>query len=714
MESAASVFRIAKKSEPLCVIGAWCNKTGRLKEHIDDFGKAVGDICGVAVPLLLKPKTITQPTILVGLINKATLARRILNEDQILKTGAGSALVKASEASRSMLFPEDLGDQGYIVHPTTRNSHPVLILVANTNQGIYYGLLALQDRIHKRKGVFCIADIGSRLLPVLNKPLFKSRSMASFISGPCFIKPGQCEREFGGDHRAFIDWMASHRINHLLDWSFTPDAGVGFESKRFPELVNRLHPNVKNEYMADMLAYARKRYIDTWLFFKLPFRDYARDKSNADSQPVYVTRNTSGGDAGIMPHVETPCFDVDRFEGKTIRFVCMSDKRTKRFWKEYIEELLLRYKDIGGVGCEVGEHLTPYCQCPSCKGRTLELGQEFFRIMAKTARKINPAMKLWFYQAKGATRMMQDRSEFPDAVQIDWGNRTEPWEMGRSVPRGDWYLYHTGSESSAEPGIRKACSILSRHRVDGIQIRATSFKEWDHKYHAFNTFTWNPDLSLADFAHLQTIREQRKANPSDAKLYRTWMEYVEANNTLNYSDLVIRKTPSPWLEHEDTQAKCDEWRADLDQQLSAIKRPSKRVAFIRDALLEMECRLEEFASDFSIITNGMEISKPWPGIIVLSPGGYVQTDLNLRPTSYRIRLAMKNFGSDECVLRALINGKVVGEYTLAPSDAAKDSVNGWSGSALSYTVTLPGTQTFRVELVSGEAGAFHKIRAEAE
>ena len=76
----------------------------------------------------------------------------------------------------------------------------------------------------------------------------------------------QWAKEWGNndeyDYRGFIDWLASHKINHLNMWLFNLAFGIAYDSLRFPECVNRHHPNVKNEFISDMIEYAHKRHIE--------------------------------------------------------------------------------------------------------------------------------------------------------------------------------------------------------------------------------------------------------------------------------------------------------------------------------------------------------------------------------------------------------------------------------------------------------------------
>ncbi|HBE04722.1 MAG: hypothetical protein A2096_13045 [Spirochaetes bacterium GWF1_41_5] len=703
-----NVFDLSAGQRNICCIYAWGSSKERESYGLSDFMGGVNGITNAKIPLHCNKNKINSPAILCGLLNKSSLIRTILNEEKILYTGSNIDNILASTRGLHMLFPKDLGDEGFIVY-LAHSHYPLLIVTANTAAGLYYGLQTIKNRIYKKGKKYSIGDLGTRLLPVLHTPKFKYRSMATFFSGPCFLLPGQWEKEFKGSHRAFIDWMAGHRFNHLLDWSFTPDAGTGFQSRQFPGLINKIHPNVKNEYFKDMLNYAHKRNIKVWLFFKIPFRDYTLTMSNTMSPKEFILER-NGDDSGIMNHVKLPGFDLKKFRGKYIRFACLSQKNTKIFWQSYIKELLTLYPEIDGLGCEIGEHLHSYCQCPECRGKEYHRGYEFFKMMADTACSIKPGIRLWFYRAQGAVEILQHKNNFPGITMIDWNELTESWEMGRSRPRGDWFLYHTGTNEKAEPGIRKACGIINRYGLQGLQIRAVKYREWDHKYNAFSEFTWNPDLSLKDFAHLNTIREERRLDTHTEQVYFNWLKYIEAKATLEYKNEILDAAPEYWLKKEESRKKMQEAKQNLDRLLAVKRKCSERVQFIRISLFREENTQNILAGNFLKIQHADASAIPWEGVLVFGPGGYAETGFAAEPAKYQIRLVVKNIKPMAAEITARINGIPLSRFTLLQAETPVESQSGWSIHCFNHHIKKNGIYKIRIELTAGDSCLFHRFR----
>ncbi len=515
MPAVGMPFVLTSNGRAACAIVS--DATGRRRPRAAAMQLAEGfrALSGINLPVLKSDAAIRTPAICLGILGRSRLIRDLLAGDQVLLSGAGERNTRATVLSNLTLYPEDLGGQGFVVYGARCQGQPTLILTANTEQGLAYAVQTLLSRIYLEDGAWRIFGLGTRFLPALNRPAFAVRSLATFISGPCYMFPGQWEKEFGRDYRRFLDWMSGHKFNHLLDWSFTPDAGIGYRSKRFPELVNHLHPNVRHEYMPGMLRYARQRHIKTWLFFKLPFLDYTGDKSGPHCPLI-------GEDRPIVSAVRTAAAAGRR--GQSLRMVCLSRPQTRNFWRQYIAELVTRYPEIDGLGCEVGEHLSSYCACPACKGREQERGYEYFKLMADTARRIKPSLKLWFYRAAGAARIEERRSEFGDITMIGWGF------TGNLGPRGVPCRAATGF-SAIPATMSMPRRICASRRAPSAGTGLTAFKsagrnmamEWEAKYRAFEELTWNPDLSLSDLAVLNTIRAERRYDRELADIYLQWM-----------------------------------------------------------------------------------------------------------------------------------------------------------------------------------------------
>ena len=709
-------FELAKDRQALCCVINESHGNQDLPVQIRELRDFVKELSGAEMPVFLNDKGMETPAIIIGLLDHSPLIREILRNDEILMRKEEENKYKMAVLSALTLFPSDMGEQGFLVYDAQYKGQTVLIITANTEHGLSYAVETIKNRIYENNETWQIFGIGTRFLPVLNRPAFKHRSIATFLSGPCYLYPGQWEKEFKGGYKEFIDWMSGHKMNHLLDWSFTLDTGIGFRSERYPGLVNELHPNVRNEYMPAMLAYAQKKHIKTWLFFKVPFRDYAMNKSCSESAAHQVNLKTTAMDEVIIPNVKTPCFDPKKMDGKTIRFVCMSDTRTSKFWEEYIREIVTRYPLLDGIGCEMGEHMEHYCQCSKCKCRELKLGYEYFKIMADTARKIKPDIKFWFYRAAGAGLIAERKAEFGDVTMIGWGF-TALWDLRRSVPREDWFLCHTGTEEHAEDLLRKSVNTLSRNSVEGIQIRGSKYKEWEGKFRAYDEFTWNPDMSLEDFALINILRAERKIDPVVAEIYLNWMRFVEADRTLKFNYGTIKQLPAEWMEAENFLEIREKAKAVLDNFLKDYKGSSVIIEKIKAGLRDLEFSRWQAEHSYDLVAgcdfsvaNAEKTSVPWEGVLILRKEGFAEKEVRLSVGEYLIETVLKCFSSAACKVNLLVSGQTEAIFPVEPTDLDKKSTNGWVVPSAKIDVKKDGLYNIRVQLAQGDGCAFHRLK----
>ncbi len=687
-------FYLIKDEKPVCVLQD-CQMPSAAGEVLS---RGLKNLTGIKIPLFSDESAGELPVLMLGLLEHSPVIREILAREQILLAGAQAEGKRLTPAGNLMLFPEDLGSQGFVIYGTTRENRAVLLLTANTEQGLYYAVQTLLNRLYKEGRDWRVFGIGTRFLPVLNRPAFEQRSLASFISGPCFMMPGQLMREFNGDYRGFIDWLGEHKFNHFLDWSFTLDAGIGYDSRQYPESVNLLHPNVKKEYMSGLLDYAHERHIEVWLFFKLPFRDYAEDKSNAYGPQCKH-------DAIISTQVRT--HDFDQSKKHPLQMVCLSDPKTKKFWRDHIAELLTRYPAIDGLGCEIGEHLESYCRCPACEGRTQELGYEYYKIMVETARRLKPQIKLWFYRAAGAAMVAERRAEFGNPIMIGWGY-TLFWHSGRSVPRGDWFLCHTGDTEHAEAYLLNAARILSRENFAGIQIRGTKYKEWESKYRAFEEFTWLPDLSLEDFAVLNVIREEREINRSLINLYTQWLLWLEAEEALKFEMPLRAPMPEAWLKDGQFAERSRKAAALVPALLKKIEKPTVMSRHIAKEFRRINYSYPLRAGEFSVKSQADTCDNPWLGILSFKPGGYAEHEVWLGEGDYKAVAVLKNLGRTPCRVLLKLNGELIWSSAVQPTQAA-EALKGWVSENISWHLPETGLCRLRLELAEGEYCQIHRL-----
>ncbi len=704
-------FEIARAGVPLVSVEYSADIVATARVEINLFAEKLSEKAGICLPAAPVAVNNSGNRIIAGLLSESLIFDILTNAD-ILGDSGKDELLSRPESS-GILFATDVSSQGFVVCQVEEKSGAALLVVAaNTAQGLFYGLETVVDRVCHDGNVVSVIGVGSNLFPVLNNPVFEKRSMAAFMSGPCYMSPGQWEKDFNGDYRAFVDWLANHKFNNFLDWSFTLDAGVGFKSERFADLVNYSHPNIKYDYLGEMIDYAASRYIDIWLFFKLPFRDYLMDKStpHCPSMPVSVNA-PAGHDYGIVNHVKTAAFDAERLEGQKLPFVCLSLQKTKDFWRDYIHELVTLYPKLGGIGCELGEQLISFCKCPACEGRQMELGFEYYQIMVETARKINPEIKLWFYRAHAAYNVMLRKNEFTDITMIDWGEPIDAWEAKRSVPRGDWFLYHTGAKEFAEGALKGATEILRQHNFEGIQIRGTRFKEWEHKFNAFKEFTWNPDLSLEDFARLNNIAEYGTEDAEAQKIYSLWMRLIRLKLTVNYYSKLSGRTPVEERRYQCLQDEYSCMQQECDKLLATSQIKDGIVGKIKHHLVASKINHDCLAGDFSEIYNCTELAEPWEKILMLNTGSWAKNTLFLLPGLYSVALVCRNYSSEPATLRISCNGSKMEDFVIPPGDHDAPSIEtDWAVPNTELNVTKELQYKFTIELIDGVNCAFHRLR----
>jgi len=345
-----------------------------------------------------------------------------------------------------------------------------------------------------------VDGFGTRLMPIVNTPAFKYRSLQTAVGGPDFLGSGQYMREFGYDYKSFVDWLVSHKINNILlhDTCFT--WGICYDSKRFPELVNRDHPNVKKDYMGDIIKYGRKRGLTVFFAHNVPDRCDFIVKARPEL-------------AGVNKD-ETP---------KRGTF-CLNKPEVLELWKAYWDETLGRYPGVEAIGCQFGEHLRARCQCEVC-GSDKYFGKQlqFFDAMVEVARSRRPPVKYWIWRVPGAKDIIERKADYPDLVDIDWRLKFRPFMLGHRT-EADWYLYHHHG-NNPEFGIKQVSVALQSQQVEGMQIRAVQFEEKDRMHQCYEEFTWNPGLSLEDYAHLYTIKVLRK---KDEAVRAAYAHYIRA------------------------------------------------------------------------------------------------------------------------------------------------------------------------------------------
>lgn len=471
------------------------------KMKVDDdlhFAEILADtikeISGVKVAIAdISDKIVTDRQVLIGTPNDIPLLKMLLTNNTEYKT--------QSNVDSSSLLPENLGDQGFIIHKIKQEGKEYLVLTARTALGILYAVNTLQDRLHMEAGQLIADGFGTGLLRIVNIPAFRYRSLQTAVGGPDFLGSGQYMKEFGYDYKSFVDWLASHKINNILlhDTGFT--WGICYDSKRFPELVGQDHPNVKKDYIGDIIKYGRNRGVTVLLAHNMPDRCH------------FIVR--------VYPELAGT---IDANNIPSTHVLCLNNPKVMEIWKGYWDEILDYYPGVEAIGCQFGEGVGPThrCQCKVCGSNQYYAKQlEFFDAMVQIARSKNPPVKCWIWRVPGAKDIVTSKNNYPDLIDIDWRQRFRAFMLGYRA-KGDWYLYHHGGDNP-EFGVKEVCMALQEQRIEGIQIRAVQFKEQDILFQALEEFTWNPELSIDDYAHLYTIKVLRKKDKDVANAYAAYI-----------------------------------------------------------------------------------------------------------------------------------------------------------------------------------------------
>ncbi len=513
----------------------------------------------------------------------------ILEKDEVLSSSGDLDLLLTSTASTHIFIPADLGKQGFVIYKTSGRvagkamSNQRLLLTGNTPQACLYAVSTLIDRLHIQDGRLIVDKLNTRFLPMVNIPAFEYRSVATNIGGPDWLGHNQWEKEWGNgeeyDYRGFIDWLASHKISHLNMWLFDLAFGIAYDSQRFPECVNRHHPNVKNEFISDMIKYAHKRHIEIFVFVDFPDNWTAVIKAypdlagkNVDTEALLNTEEEKW--ATYQKYGEV---GGERFRANS--WVCASNPKTMEFWEGYWNELLSRYPDIDGIGGQFEEHQSYRCDCPNCEKSFFQLQWKFFERMSEIAHKKNPNIKLWAYRSWGARDILKNREKLPKKlIWIDWGTQAQPFIVKKSTPRGDWYLYHRSRGQWYEDGLKQCAMACHQKRIDGFQMRGVQYKELDRMYQAFGEFSWNPYLSVEDYAHLYVIKRLRRKDKELSCAYAHYIRAVGLKEMLDYP-----KISEEWRNEEAYQNKFESEVQQLRKQLDSLKRESEFATELRNA-----------------------------------------------------------------------------------------------------------------------------------
>lgn len=269
---AAINFSLAEDGKPKCEIVLPETASEVTRHAATRLQTAVAEISGVTLPIVSESKPASSASrVLLGTLTENRQTTELLGEKRLVVSLAD----REQEALKEVLVPENLGPEGFVIYAGDYQGHASLVLTGRTTIAVLYAVETLVDRIYVEAGRVLAGPLVSEITPVMNEPAFPVRSIATNLGGPDWVAGGQWEQEWAGrdgsyDWRGFIDWMASHKINNLDAWIFNLAFGIAYDSKRFPEVVNQHHPNVKHEFMKSLIDYAHSRGIGVFTMIDFP------------------------------------------------------------------------------------------------------------------------------------------------------------------------------------------------------------------------------------------------------------------------------------------------------------------------------------------------------------------------------------------------------------------------------------------------------------
>ena len=536
---AAETFELVRDGKPASVIVVG---QGPGDEHAARLlARTIAEITGVDLPMVdAGDSPEGRDLVHVGTLSREGEAMDVLREKRSLVSWAD----REQDLYKRMNIPADLGDEGFIFDAARQGSQGHLVLGGATRQGTLYAAVTASQRLCLEGDSLSIRHIDTILQPRINTPLFRNRSVATVLGGPDFIAARRWEKDWGRpdgtyDWRGFVDFLVGHKINNLSCWTFNLAWGIVYDSARFPEMVNRRHPNAKKEFMRDLIDYAAEQGIDTWLMLDFPenwtgvikARPHLAGKNidvarlpDGEAWESYMTGD-SNLDVGRDLTTETVRASNAEAVRRTVGWVCGAEPEVKEIWREYIQELLERYPNVRGIGGQFGEHPGQRCDCSTCSERYFDIQREFFDELVKTAHDHDREIVPWVYDSLGTREITKAAEGYPGFVNLDWGRHELAYKFhtGRQVPRSNWYFQNGLGGRWQESLVRFGTRTLASLGHVGYQVRGVLYRDHDEAYHALQEFTWNRALDEEGFALLHVLRRYHREDKALAALYASWI-----------------------------------------------------------------------------------------------------------------------------------------------------------------------------------------------
>lgn len=447
------------------------------------------------------------------------------------------AVAKSSVLRRQFLYAEDLGEQGFFIYKPNENT---LILCGGSVRGTFYAVQTLVNHLYLENGNLQVENLHTERFPIFNQPAIPCRGVSTNIGGPDHIGYNQWvkewEKEGEYDYEGFIDWLAEFKVTHLNIWLFELGFGIAYPSTKFPECVNKYHPNVKKEFIGKMIDYAHQRFMDVSMLIDFPdmFSGILRHHPELGAKQFNPAKLPPGEDWEIYQKTgENPKKHSFRHE---FGMVCASNPKVMSFWENYLEEVFTRYPGLDGIVGQFAEGIENICQCENCQRDFLKLQWRYFKRMAEIAQKDRPERKIHNCASSGDGEILRHCDEIRNFVYLDWGTSFSSYDYGRACLRGGWFLFHYFGGKWHECDWKYDSQLLNRFHFEGIMKRTVSFKPCDNEHFAFGEFAWNPELEIEDYADLYVKRIIRKKDKDTSALYSHWIKAQVYNHILAQLD----------------------------------------------------------------------------------------------------------------------------------------------------------------------------------
>ena len=182
-------------------------------------------------------------------------------------------------------------------------------------------------------------------------------------------------------------------------------------------MVNRHHPNVKGEFMKELMVYAKEMGIDVWFFldFLENWAGIIKHRPHLAGKNVDLSDFPTGETWETYLRGDETALDVR----KRVGWVCGDEPDVKKFWREYLEELIDRYPSVCRIGGQFGEAGPQRCDCSKCSKGYFDMQREYFQELVDTAQAKNPDIIPWVYDSLGTREIIRGAGRFPHFVNID-------------------------------------------------------------------------------------------------------------------------------------------------------------------------------------------------------------------------------------------------------------------------------------------------------